>query len=414
MKTARIFLPLTKVDEVQRLVYAEAASEATDKTNEKFDYATSKPLFENWSNQQSAATKAAGTQISYGNVREMHGKSAAGRLDQPIDFSDSGKTVSTVIKVVDDDAWNKVLEGVYTGVSIGGRYVKKWDDPNEPGVKRYTAEPSEISLVDNPCIPTAHFQMVKAGGMTEQVLFKLYVPSNAEIEAETLAIKAKFPDASLPDLLEKARDSLLAKRSGETDEEDEDENGGDEDDSAAGAEPEAQSADTQDAIDEAEDEVDDDDDDAAGDDQSSGDTSEAAPKKRKRGRKSVIADFVKGAFPNLTETGVGSAVAALLPQVRALTSAKAIEGVAKAWKPDPADQDWGVDQVFQVRADNSVHAKKADALAHIDALKKVTSPTSAIAEAVAAALAKAKKSDDKPSGDYGDVKYADPGLQSDK
>ena len=36
-----------------------------------------------------------------------------------------------------------------------------------PTGKRYTAKPAEVSLVDNPCNPSAHFEYVKADGSTE-------------------------------------------------------------------------------------------------------------------------------------------------------------------------------------------------------------------------------------------------------
>ena len=65
-------------------------------------------------------------------------------------------------KIVDDDEWRKVQEGVYTGFSQGGRYVKRWPDP-DTGLVRYTAEPHEISLVDLPCVPDATFDVVKDG-----------------------------------------------------------------------------------------------------------------------------------------------------------------------------------------------------------------------------------------------------------
>jgi hypothetical protein len=55
---------------------------------------------------------------------------------------------------------------VYTGFSQGGRYVKRWADP-DTGLTRYTAEPHEISLVDLPCVPDATFDVVK-GGMVER------------------------------------------------------------------------------------------------------------------------------------------------------------------------------------------------------------------------------------------------------
>jgi hypothetical protein len=75
-------------------------------------------------------------------------------------------------KVVDDAEWAKVEEGVYTGFSQGGRYLKRWPDPDRPSLTRYTAEPLEVSLVDHPCLPEATFAVIKADGSTELRKFK--------------------------------------------------------------------------------------------------------------------------------------------------------------------------------------------------------------------------------------------------
>jgi hypothetical protein len=120
-------------------------------------------LFEAWSGDIAKATDGK----SLGNIRSMHKPIAAGKVTQ-IDFNDAEKAIDICAKVVDDDEWKKVEEGVYTGFSIGGEYAKKWTDPNNSSLKRFTAKPSEISLVDNPCVPTAHFTMVKADGVSEE------------------------------------------------------------------------------------------------------------------------------------------------------------------------------------------------------------------------------------------------------
>ncbi|HZU90092.1 MAG TPA: DUF6582 domain-containing protein, partial [Stellaceae bacterium] len=60
----------------------------------------------------------------------------------------------------------------YTGFSIGGRYAKRWADPQDPQVHRYTAIPAEISIVDNPCNPEAFFQLVKSDGRVENRPFR--------------------------------------------------------------------------------------------------------------------------------------------------------------------------------------------------------------------------------------------------
>lgn len=160
-----ILIPLRKVNAAQRTVEA-SIDETPDRSREVFDYATSKPYFEQWSSDMH---KASGGK-SYGNVRAMHGMTAAGRVDQIV-YDDMGKSVSFVIHVVDDAEWAKVEAGVYTGISPGGRFMKKWNDLADPSLKRYTAGPSEISLVDMPCIPSAVFSMVKADGSTEMRKF---------------------------------------------------------------------------------------------------------------------------------------------------------------------------------------------------------------------------------------------------
>ena len=91
----------------------------------------------------------------------MHAAVAAGKLTD-IAFDDDAKRITVVAKIVDDDEWRKVQEGVYTGFSQGGRYVKRWADADS-GLTRYTADPHEISLVDLPCVPDATFDVVKDG-----------------------------------------------------------------------------------------------------------------------------------------------------------------------------------------------------------------------------------------------------------
>ncbi len=167
MKKFDLFFPLTKVDVEQRLVYGVLAHEIADGAKEIMDYETSKPEFEKWS----AAMEKASDGKSLGNVRAMHGKVAAGKLEQ-ITFNDAEKMVEGCAKIVDDNEWEKVLEGVYTGFSIGGSYIKSWKDPANPLLKRYTAGPAEVSIVDKPCMPTATFKMIKADGVEEERHFK--------------------------------------------------------------------------------------------------------------------------------------------------------------------------------------------------------------------------------------------------
>lgn len=168
-KAPRVFVPLTKVDEEQRLVYGTITQEILDKSGEVMDYEKSKPHFEKWSNDIHTASGG----LSKGNLRVMHGLTVAGKLTE-LEFDDENKTIEVCSKVVDDSEWNKVLEGCYTGFSVGGKYGKKWNDKAADGttIKKYEAIPNEVSLVDNPCVPSATFSLVKADGAEEQIMFK--------------------------------------------------------------------------------------------------------------------------------------------------------------------------------------------------------------------------------------------------
>ena len=187
MSSLDLFLPLTKVDLDQRLVAGVATAEAPDRSGEIFDYASSKPYFETWSAEAAAASGGK----SLGAVRAMHGRIAAGKLTG-IAFDDEARRIVVSAKIIDDDEWEKVLEGVYTGFSQGGRYVKRWADP-DTGLVRYTAEPHEISLVDLPCLPGATFEVVK-DGVVEKRAFAV----RAEAPAEPSAAAAAAPEPPEP------------------------------------------------------------------------------------------------------------------------------------------------------------------------------------------------------------------------
>ncbi|MDI4641460.1 hypothetical protein K9U39_11005 [Rhodoblastus acidophilus] len=161
-----MFIPLRKADAARRLIYGYATAELPDRAGEICDYASTRPYYEKWSED---FAKASGGK-SFGNLRAMHGKVAAGKISA-ITFNDDAKRIEIAAKIVDEDEWRKIEEGVYTGFSQGGAYVKRWPDPENPELTRYTASPSEISLVDLPCLPEASFELVKADGATERRAF---------------------------------------------------------------------------------------------------------------------------------------------------------------------------------------------------------------------------------------------------
>lgn len=154
-----LFLPITKVDVAQRLVYGTISEEVPDKMGEILDYESARPAFEEWSRQFREASGGK----SLGNVRAMHGAIAAGKLTD-IQFDDVNKRIDGVAKIVDEEEWRKVQEGVYTGFSIGGGYARRWQDKDNPELMRYTPVLAEVSLVDNPAVPTATFQLVRMDG----------------------------------------------------------------------------------------------------------------------------------------------------------------------------------------------------------------------------------------------------------
>ena len=161
----RLDIPITKVDAAKRLVFGVATAEVEDRAGEICDYASTKPMYEKWS--EAIATSSNGR--SFGNLRAMHGQIAAGKVTE-IAFNDDAKQIEICAKVVDDREWEKVEEGVYTGFSQGGTYARRWTDG--AGARRYTADPHEISLVDLPCLAEARFEMVKADGSHEWRCFK--------------------------------------------------------------------------------------------------------------------------------------------------------------------------------------------------------------------------------------------------
>lgn len=166
-KPLNLFVPIVKIDAAKRLVYGVVTAEAPDALGEVCDYASTKPHYQKWSQKFAAATDGR----SFGNLRAMHGQVAAGKLIE-IAFNDADRRIEICGKVVDDAEWQKVEEGVYTGFSQGGRYVRRWTDPDDPQLMRYTAEPTEVSLVDHPCLPDATFAVIKADGSTEARRFK--------------------------------------------------------------------------------------------------------------------------------------------------------------------------------------------------------------------------------------------------
>jgi hypothetical protein len=159
----RKFIPFSKVDAAKREVWGIVTAEVPDKDNEVCDYDGSKPYYRALIDEMAKATAGK----NFFPLREMHQLSAVGKCIG-FEFRDSEKEIYMGFKVVDDNAWKKVDEGVYTGFSQGGNIVGDLTpDPIFKGCNRYVADPSECSVVDNPCLGVAHFAYVKADGAVE-------------------------------------------------------------------------------------------------------------------------------------------------------------------------------------------------------------------------------------------------------
>jgi len=131
----KIFVPIAKLDDEQRMIYGYATTEALDAHGEVV--------------KREAIEAALPHYMRFANIREMHQLSAVG-VTQAAEFDEKGLYVKA--KVVDEEAWAKVKEGVYKGLSIGGRVTER--DPHNR--KTITGvELHEISLVDRPANPEA-------------------------------------------------------------------------------------------------------------------------------------------------------------------------------------------------------------------------------------------------------------------
>lgn len=165
-KPLHITIPITKVDEEQRMVYGYATVEELDSHGEIITYEASKKAFSNW----------------IGNIREMHQDVAVGKAID-IEFDDDAKGVWIGAKISEstdgENAWTKVKEGVLAGFSIGGRVndanmQQMMIDGKKKMINVITDyDLGETSLVDNPAVASATFQIIKSkdGGLVHEESF---------------------------------------------------------------------------------------------------------------------------------------------------------------------------------------------------------------------------------------------------
>jgi phage head maturation protease len=143
----KIYLPIAKVDAASRMVYGYASTEARDDQGEIV--------------KREALADALGDYMKFGNIREMHQLSAVGKAKNA-EVDDKGLYLGA--KVVDDRAWDKVMEGVYSGFSIGGKVLERAAGDSKT-INKLRLD--EISLVDRPANPEAVFDCWKRSAASE-------------------------------------------------------------------------------------------------------------------------------------------------------------------------------------------------------------------------------------------------------
>ena len=140
-------VPFTKVNREKRTVSGFATLDNIDQTNDVVTAEASVKAFESFR----------------GNIREMHGSNAVGKMVsfRPESFYDpkskeffNGVYVDAYISKGAQDTWEKVLDGTLSGFSIGGKILESDNEVNKANgktvrfIKNY--ELIELSIVDSP------------------------------------------------------------------------------------------------------------------------------------------------------------------------------------------------------------------------------------------------------------------------
>jgi hypothetical protein len=163
----RLSMPFGKIDKERRIVSGFATLDNVDKQGDVVDTSASLNAFKNFR----------------GNLREMHQPYAVGKI---VSFKEdkffdpgtkkfySGVYVSAYVSKGAQDAWEKVLDGTYSGFSIGGN-IKKFDDEIDKStespvriIKEY--ELHELSLVDNPANQFANIFSIEKNANGDNVV----------------------------------------------------------------------------------------------------------------------------------------------------------------------------------------------------------------------------------------------------
>ena len=146
--------PISKVNKEKRTVSGFASLDNVDRHGDIVTAEANKKAFERFR----------------GNIREMHGPSAVGKMvnfkednffDPETNKKYSGIYVTAYISKGAQDAWEKVLDGTYSGFSIGGNIndakMEKADGESENRRVIHDYDLHELSLVDSPANQLANF-----------------------------------------------------------------------------------------------------------------------------------------------------------------------------------------------------------------------------------------------------------------
>jgi len=143
----RMFVPFTKKDDEKRMVYGYASTEALDSEGEVMTL--------------EALEEALPEYMKFANIREMHDPTKAAGKAKEASIDEKGLYIGA--KIVDDQAWAKVKEGVYNGFSTGGKKLEK------AGNRITRIRLKEISLADRPSCPEALFDLWKSADHSQEV-----------------------------------------------------------------------------------------------------------------------------------------------------------------------------------------------------------------------------------------------------
>ena len=199
----KVYIPFLKTDKTKKMVYGYITSESEDSQGE---VVCKEAIVDAWEDY-----------MKFANIREMHQPSAVG-VTKEFMHDDKGTWIGA--KIVDKDAWEKVLEGVYKGFSIGGKVLEKVDNI----IKNLKL--SEISIVDRPANPDAIFTMVKRNDDGELSDINKIIPSD-NLKVDSFVIKEfnfhkdNFMKKLKKDNEEKIEPEKIAPQSGETENKDE-------------------------------------------------------------------------------------------------------------------------------------------------------------------------------------------------